>query len=188
MKPLADPIKAVDLYRVISLELHPWLLQHNLHRLKDSRSGWFSPVGSRFFLMTLSHAKNASPDHFVGSQFRVDVGMADQPLRSSAVFRNVALYLEETQLRQLLEIQNRIITELPYPSLYQHHAGEHVHSKIQSWYLRKFEPVTAFEERLDNVFLRYRSKEDAKKWAAFLQANLPIVIDRFKSGKPALWD
>lgn len=185
---MQEPLRARDLLQVIRRELRPWFRHYRFHRIPATHTGWFALNGARYFVMKISHSQAAYPDPFAGSQFRVDVGASDQPTRDDHAIRNMALYLEEYQLAHLLKVQNQVISALPDLSLFQSAPGEHIHPKIRPWYLRLFQPVTKFGERLDNVFLRYRTELDASQWAVFISEAIPSVMHRLREGEPPLWD
>lgn len=68
----------------------------------------------------------------------------------------------------------RIIAKLNKPNRSYHifRLGD----EVVNWYLAKFNPIAEPYSSTDDIWLRYREKEDVERWAIFVKGLLPKVV------------
>jgi hypothetical protein len=71
-------------------------------------------------------------------------------------------------------MQNAVIAKLDKPDrgYYAFQLGD----DVAKWYLAKFDPVVEPYSSRDDIWLRYKDREDVERWAVFVKGVLPKVV------------
>ncbi len=170
-------MKSTETYRVIREILSPWCRSHGFKRTKSGMAGWHRPIDNTFLSFWFQCSMDGWDD-FVGSKFIIEFQLSDKPVIGTGQVRvRLPQVLDVTQLEQVRKIQNDIISGLRPPS------GDyyvlHISPEVREWYLDKFKLITLPYTNTSDIWLRYKSEMDVRRWAEFLLIHLPSILSRF---------
>lgn len=172
-------MKSSQVYSAVRAVLSPWCEEHGFRRAKTGMLGWYAPLGNRFVVFWIQCSQDGW-DRYAGSRFTIEFQIADIPEPGMGTQRaRLPRLLDEGQLEELRQLNNRVITKLrkPDPSYFIFGAEP----KVIDWYLQKFQPVSEPYRPNEDVWLRYGDEEDVQTWAEWVLGLLPQVLARFQS-------
>jgi len=142
--------------------------------------GWYKQVHGDILLFWFQYSGDGW-DTYAGSKFIVEFQLASEPYIGVGKNRKrLPCFLNDKQLDEMRGIQNEIIARLSNPP--PNHPTLHISADISQLYLAKFKPITEPYKNADDVWLRYYSDSDVRRWAEFVLRQLPLVVAGFELG------
>ena len=177
-------MKSTEVYKIVQQELASWCREHGFKRTKGGMLGWYKPIGDKFIVFWFQVSQDGW-DEYAGSKFVVEFQISDEPIIGAGESEQrwrLPEFLNEDELEKVRSMQNAVIAKLEKPdrSYFIFQLGD----DLVSWYLDKFKPVVERYRRTEDVWLRYKDKEDVERWAIFVKEKLPEIV-RFLSNAPA---
>jgi hypothetical protein len=168
-------VKSTEVYSIIRQVLTPWCKQHGFRRTKGGMLGWYKPIGNQFIVLWFQVSQDGW-DEYAGSKFVVEFQISDEPLIGAAHNQRWRLpkFLNDDDLDCVRRMQNDVIVKLEKPdsNYYVLQLGD----DVVNWYLAKFNPIVERYSRTDDIWLRYKEKEDVECWAGFVKEVLPKIV------------
>ena len=174
-------MQSTEAYRVVREVVGPWCRVQGFRRTKSAFPGWYKPVTDRFLVFWFQCDKRGW-DNFAGSKFTVEFQLGSEPgigtMRVGENRKRLPQFLDNKELEKMREIQNNVILRLRRPP--SNHPALHISPEISAVYLEKFKPDTKPYKSSDDIWLRYYTDRDVKRWAEFVLAQLPLIVARFE--------
>jgi hypothetical protein len=170
-------MKSREVYREIREILAPWCKTHGFRRVKSGLLGWYKPVGDEWCLFWFQCSDWGWND-LTGSEFTAEFQLSAAPVIGTGARRKRLLQLMDVaQLERVRQIQNRVIAGLRLPP--EDHPMLRISPHITEWYLSMFQPVTPQTLNPNQLWFRYYTVEDIRRWAAFILDQLPVALRSF---------
>jgi hypothetical protein len=170
-------IRSREVYREIREILAPWCKTHGFKRVRSGLLGWYKPVRDEWCLFWFQCSEWGWND-LTGSEFTVEFLLSAAPVIGPAVKHKRLLQLmDDAPLEQARQIQNRVIASLRLPP--KDHPMFRISPQITKWYLSMFQPITPQTMNPNQLWFRYYTVEDIRRWATFILAHLPGALKSF---------
>jgi hypothetical protein len=177
-------VKSTEVYSIIRQALASWCKEHGFRRTEGGMLGWYKPIGNQFIIFWFQVSRDGW-DEYAGSKFIVEFQISDEPFIGAGHHNQrwrLPKFLNEDELEHVRRIQNAVIAKLEKPNR-DYHVFQ-LGDDVVNWYLAKFNPIVERYSRTDDIWLRYKEKEDVKRWAVFVKDMLPKIV-RWLSNPPA---
>ena len=171
----------MDVYGELKTVFAPQAKSDGFKRAPGGMLGWYRPRGQMHTVFWFQCSQSGwDPDS--GSQFTLEFQESKeaQPGYGSRRVRFGKL-LSDTEWARLPELQNHVIRQLRRSS--RGHWTESLDPQTRAHFRDAFEPVKKPYSRGDDVWMRYYSADDVRRWAAFLSPILPEMVSRFEKNE-----
>lgn len=169
-------MKSTEVYSVIRQVLAPWCKEQGFRRTAGGMLGWYMPIGDQYMVFWFQVSREGW-DEYAGSKFIVEFQIAAKPVIGAGPHKQggrLPKFLNADDLGRVRHMQNAVIAKLNKPNRSYHifRLGD----EVVNWYLAKFNPIAEPYSNTDDIWLRYREKEDVERWAIFVKGLLPKVV------------
>ncbi|MCM3869834.1 MAG: hypothetical protein ND895_03905 [Pyrinomonadaceae bacterium] len=175
-------MKSTEVYSIVRNILASWCKEHGFRRTGGGMLGWYRPIGDRFILFWFQVSRDGW-DEYTGSKFIVEFQISDEPQIGSGHHDQrwrLPKFLTGDQLELIRQLQNRVIAKLEKPNR-DYHIFQ-MPDNVVDWYLAKFKPIGERYSRTDDIWLRYKEKEDVQQWAIFVKEVLGSIVGSLANG------
>ncbi|MFI5387166.1 MAG: hypothetical protein ACHQ50_13730 [Fimbriimonadales bacterium] len=143
---------------------------------------WTRPHGSQHLTFWFQ-VSQFGWNQYAGSQFTVEFQLSARPKVASGMQRaRLPTLLTDADREEARLRENAVISRLVRPPRsYVEWIGS-ASADVASSYLRQFEPVDEPYYTGKDIWFRYASEDDVRRWCEFIVAKLPSAIDKFVAG------
>ena len=167
-------MKSTEVYSVIRQVLAPWCKEQGFKRTEGGMLGWYKPFGDQFIVFWFQVSRDGW-DKYACSKFILEFQVSAKPVIGAGHQRwRLPKFLNADELEHVRRMQNVVIAKLEKPDrgYYIFQLGD----DVVKWYLAKFHLVHERYSSTDDIWLRYKDREDVERWAVFVKGVLPKVI------------
>lgn len=171
-------MSSTEVYRIARLALGPWCKQNGFKRTSGGMLGWYKLVGDQFLVFWFQ-VSNYGWDRDYGSAFVIEFQISRRPVIGDAINRRWRLpkFLTEWELEYVRRMQNVVIAKLERPNRDYCLGRCGPFEAVIKSYLAKFDPVVNRYTERDDIWLRYKDKEDVEQWIEFVRRVLPRILE-----------
>ncbi|MCI0631607.1 MAG: hypothetical protein L0Y44_13235 [Phycisphaerales bacterium] len=168
-------MKSTEVYKLIREVIGPWCKEQGFKRTTGGMLGWHRPHADQQLVFWFQCSQDGW-DPYTGSKFILEFQVAGDPQPGASGARRYRLpyFLSEAELEEVRAIQNSVIAGLPPPPKDYYVFG--LGAATSEWYRGKFQPVPEPYRNQDDIWLRYHTPADVRRWADFVLAVLPTSI------------
>lgn len=166
------PMKSAEVHSTIGQVVGPWCKAQGFTRTKSGCLGFFKPMGDTYLLFFVQLSKYGW-NPFTGNDFVVEFQLWPDPRIArghSDSRQRLSRHLDARLLEEARRIQNVVIAGLPPLPPGQMTTG------VASSEIAPIHPVGKPYAKDFDVWMRYLTEDDVRRWAEFLLEQLPRIV------------
>jgi hypothetical protein len=169
-------VKSTEVYGILRQIFSSWCKEYDFRRTTGGMLGWQKPIADHYIVFWFQVSRDGW-DEYAGSHFIVEFQISNKPIIGAGQHNmrwRLPKFLNEGELEQVRQMQNNVIGKLKKPDC--NYRIFHFGDDIAKWYLAKFQLVDEKYLPTDDIWFRYKDKEDVERWGAFLRDILSKII------------
>lgn len=173
-------MKSTEVYGILRQILSSLCKELGFKRITGSMLGWQKPFTDRYIVFWFQVSQDGW-DEYAGSKFVVEFQISNKPIIGAGQYNmrwRLPKFLNEEELKQVRQMQNTVIRKLHRPD--RNYNIIHMGDDIAKWYMAKFQLITEKYSPTDDIWFRYKDREDVECWGVFLRDILPKIINSLR--------
>jgi hypothetical protein len=141
--------------------------------------GWWRQLNGRFMVVWFQCSQSGW-DPYAGSQFIMEFSQGTKPLIGAGDLRaRLPRLLPPELFEEVRALQNTVLAALRPPP--RSHEIFRASAEVRQWYMRQFAVVSDPYVPQDDIWFRYFSLGDVRRWGEFILHHLPQIEDQARS-------